>query len=118
LVKVRVNQKIFWSSILAAYNNTCCITGIDNPDLLVAGHIVPWSADEQNRMNPRNGIAINTLHDRAFELGYVTIIPEYTIRVSPKVLNTSYSRLHPYYFQSLEGKKLIFLLVFFPIRNF
>lgn len=28
LVKVRVNQSFFRSSILASYNNTCCITGI------------------------------------------------------------------------------------------
>ena len=49
--------------------------------MLVAGHIVPWAADAQNRLNPRNGIAINALHDKAFENGLLTITPDYTIRV-------------------------------------
>jgi len=73
IVKVRVNQAFFRSSILAAYNNTCCITGIQQPELLIAGHIKPWGADEKNRLNPRNGIAINALHDKAFDAHLITI---------------------------------------------
>ena len=75
IVKVRVNQNFFRSSILASYNNTCCITGIQQTEFLIAGHIKPWSLDEKNRLNPRNGIAINALHDKAFESGLITITP-------------------------------------------
>lgn len=80
LVKLRVNQSFFRKSVLAAYNNTCCVTGLQIPSLLVAGHIVPWSVDEKNRLNPRNGIAINALHDKAFENGLITITSDYKIR--------------------------------------
>ena len=38
VVMVRVNQSFFRSTILAAYNNTCCITGINQSELLIAGH--------------------------------------------------------------------------------
>ncbi len=69
MVKIRVNQSFFRSSILASYNNTCCITGIQQPEFIIAGHIKPWSVDEKNRINPQNGIAINALHDKAFETG-------------------------------------------------
>lgn len=86
LIKSRVNQSFFRSMILAAYNNTCCITGINQPDFLIAGHIRPWGIDEKNRLNPRNGIALNALHDRAFELGYITITTDYRVRVSPLLL--------------------------------
>jgi putative restriction endonuclease len=82
MVKARVNQDFFRKMILASYNNTCCITGLSIPELLVAGHIIPWSKDEKNRLNPRNGIAINALHDRAYELGYLTIMPDYTIKIA------------------------------------
>ena len=68
-VKVRVNQSFFRSLILASYNNTCCITGLHEAELLIASHIRPWGLDEKNRLNPRNGIAINALHDKAFEKG-------------------------------------------------
>lgn len=86
LVKVRVNQQFFRRTIMAAYDNTCCITGLHQPALLVAGHIKPWSEDEANRMNPRNGLALNALHDRAFELGLFTVRPDdYVIEVVPSV---------------------------------
>jgi len=86
LVKVRVNQQFFRKTIMAAYDNTCCITGLRQASLLVAGHIKPWAEDEINRMNPRNGLALNALHDRAFELGLFTIRPEdYVIEVAPAV---------------------------------
>lgn len=82
LVKVRVNQNFFRLMIIAAYNNRCCITGLANKDLLIAGHIKPWGIDEKNRMNPHNGLAINSLHDRAFEYGLITILPSFRIKVS------------------------------------
>lgn len=53
IVKVRVNQSFFRSSILAAYNNTCCITGINQPELLIAGHIRPWGIDEKKQIKPK-----------------------------------------------------------------
>ena len=83
LIKARVNQQFFRQAVLAAYDNTCCVTGLRQPDLLVAGHIKPWSVDAANRLNPRNGLALNSLHDRAFELGLFTVRPEdYVIEVS------------------------------------
>jgi putative restriction endonuclease len=82
IVKTRVNQSFFRATILAAYNNTCCITGLQNPELIIAGHIRPWGLDERNRLNPRNGIAMNALHDKAFENGLLTITPDYRIKIS------------------------------------
>jgi len=81
-VKVRVNQNFFRSMILASYDNRCCITGISNRELLVAGHIKPWGLDEKNRMNPQNGLSLNALHDRAYETGLITILPDFKIKVS------------------------------------
>jgi putative restriction endonuclease len=75
LVKTRVNQSFFRKTILAAYNIRCCITGLSIPSLLTASHIVPWSEDEANRMNPKNGLCLNALHDRAFDKGWITVTP-------------------------------------------
>ncbi|MFT4735600.1 MAG: putative restriction endonuclease [Arcticibacterium sp.] len=112
VVKVRVNQSFFRSSILASYNNTCCITGINQIELLIAGHIRPWSIDEQNRLNPRNGIAINALHDKAFENGLITITPDYKIKISKALLKQKKSdSLEKYFFQSI-------IKIFFYPQNF
>lgn len=82
LVKTRVNQSLFRTMMLATYNNKCCITQISNPELLIASHIVPWSKDEKNRLNPMNGLLLNALHDKAFENSLITITDDYRIKVS------------------------------------
>jgi putative restriction endonuclease len=86
LVKIRVNQSFFRKAVLAAYNFQCCVTGLEVTELLNASHIVPWSKDEDNRINPRNGLCLNAIHDRAFDRGLLTIMPDFTVKVS-KVVN-------------------------------
>jgi putative restriction endonuclease len=113
IVKVRVNQSIFRRFVMAAYNNTCCITGIDQPELLIAGHIRPWGIDEKNRLNPSNGIIINALHDKAFEAGYMTITPDYIIKVSPYILNQKESKTRNH-FSKYHEKKIILPSRFLP----
>lgn len=87
-VKVRVNQSFFRQAVLAAYDGRCCVTGLNLPELLVASHIVPWSTDEANRLNPRNGLCLNALHDRAFDAGLMTITPECRVQISPALMST------------------------------
>jgi putative restriction endonuclease len=82
LVRIRVNQNFFRAAVLAAYNFRCCITEISIPELLNASHIIPWSVSNENRVNPRNGLCLNAIHDRAFDRGLLTILPDYTIKIS------------------------------------
>ena len=79
----RVGQSFFRTAVLSAYDQRCCITGLSIPRLLVASHIVPWSHDPANRVNPRNGLLLSALHDRAFDTGLLTINEDMTVRVSP-----------------------------------
>ncbi|MCE1247009.1 MAG: HNH endonuclease [Firmicutes bacterium] len=85
LVKTRVNQSFFRKMILASYNNTCCITGINIPELLTASHIIPWAASQEHRINPQNGLCLNALHDRAFDAGLITINENWQVIVSPQI---------------------------------
>lgn len=82
IIKQRVNQSFFRSTILSSYNLRCCITGLSIPDLLVASHIIPWSKDDKNRLNPHNGLCLNSIHDKAFDKGFITITTDYRIKVS------------------------------------
>lgn len=117
IIKARVNQSFFRKAILASYNNTCCITGINNPDFLIAGHIRPWSLDLNNRMNPRNGIAINVLHDKAYEFGYITITADYKIKVSPCIYEYT-GEVYKEYFTKYDGRKIIMPSRFLPDPDF
>jgi putative restriction endonuclease len=85
LVRVRVNQSFFRETVFAAYKYRCCITGLSIPELLNASHIIPWSIDTKNRTNPRNGLCLNVLHDRAFDRGLITITPDRKIKVSKQL---------------------------------
>jgi putative restriction endonuclease len=116
-IKVRVNQSFFRTTILASYNYKCCITGINQPELLIAGHIKPWSLDEKNRLNPRNGLAMNNLHDKAFENGLFTITPDYRILIS-KELKISKNKAVSDYFKQFDQREIILPSKFLPDPEF
>ncbi len=84
-VQVRVNQARFRKAVLASYNATCCISGLQHDSLVIASHIVPWSEDTKNRLNPQNGLCLSALHDRAYDQGLITVLPDFTVRVSKKL---------------------------------
>lgn len=116
-VKTRVNQSFFRSTLLASYNNKCCITGITNTEFLIASHIVPWSIDRNNRLNPRNGILINALHDKAFEYGYITISIDYKVLVCNELLKSKETASIEY-FKNIHNQNLILPSRFLPDIEF
>jgi putative restriction endonuclease len=119
LVNTRLNQNIFRKIVLATYNFQCCITGIENPELLVASHIVPWSVDESNRLNPMNGLALNALHDKAFDAGLITIDADtYKMIVSDRLKVKSPPTSVRQNFLDLEGIEIKLPSKFLPDREF
>jgi putative restriction endonuclease len=119
MVKVRVNQTIFRKMILATYNNKCCITGISNSELLVASHIVEWSKDEKNRLNPMNGLALNALHDKAFDAGLITVDADtYKIKISSLLKKKDVSPSMKNNFADFDGKIISLPDKFLPGREF
>ncbi len=85
IVRARVNQAVFRRLVFARYDSVCCVTGLRTKELLVAAHIVPWAEDRQVRLDPRNGLCLNALHDRAFERGLMVVDDTFTIRVAPSL---------------------------------
>lgn len=118
LIKTRINQSIFRTMILATYDNTCCITGINNPELLIASHIVPWSKDMKNRLNPTNGLCLNALHDKAFDKGLITVsAKDYTIVISSKLKRKNSSESINNNFLRMEGKQIYLPDKFLPAKE-
>ncbi len=113
LVKTRTNQTFFRQMVLSSYSSKCCLTGIDIPELLVASHIVPWSQDTENRLNPQNGLCLNSLHDKAFDRGFITFDDSYKLILSEKL-----KKKQSKYFIELEGQKITLPKKFLPNINF
>jgi len=84
LQKYRINQSFFRRSVLASYDERCCISGISDPRLLVASHIKPWAACENGdeRTDVCNGLCLSPLYDRAFDIGLFTIDEDYRVVLS------------------------------------
>lgn len=85
LGKSRLHQDFFRNAVLAAYNYECCITGIACESLLRASHIVPWALDSRLRLDPRNGLCLNVLHDSAFDRGLVGLSDDLELLISTRL---------------------------------
>ena len=118
LVKTRVNQNDFRQRILASYNGKCSITGISIPTLLVASHIIPWSKNQKERLNPKNGVCLNNFHDKAFDKGLITITVDYKIKLSKKILRKRKEQNIQKYFIEYENQSIILPDRFLPAREF
>lgn len=116
-VTTRVGQDFFRRSVLSAYNYRCCITGLSVPKLLVASHIIPWRVDAANRLNPRNGLCLSMLHDKAFDAGIIAILEDMTVRVSRK-----HAAKADQFFNSAllayDGKPIVLPEKFCPLAEF
>ncbi|WP_137719581.1 HNH endonuclease [Methylobacillus flagellatus] len=81
----RIKQNFFRRSVLSSYGGRCCMSGLAEPRLLVASHIVPWSKDKNNRLNPSNGLCLSAIHDRAFDKGLITLSDDFKVIVSDEL---------------------------------
>lgn len=86
LAEQRIKQNFFRRAVLASYRGRCCMSGLAEPGLLIASHIVPWSKDKSNRLNPSNGLCLSALHDRAFDQGFITLSDDWAIILSSELL--------------------------------
>lgn len=85
----RQGQSFFREMVLTGYNRKCALTGISDPSLLNASHIVGWAEDESNRLNPRNGLCLNALHDRAFDRHLISFDDESQMIISRRLSEKS-----------------------------
>lgn len=101
MVEQRRKQGFFRRSVLSSYQARCCISGLSDERLLVASHIVAWSEDKTNRLNPRNGLCLSALHDRAFDAHLLTVdaglrvvVSERLLRLEDPLAATAFSQMH------------------------
>ncbi|MCK8114801.1 HNH endonuclease [Anaerosoma tenue] len=80
LVKPRLGQGIFRVSVLDAYDRACAVTGEHSLPVLEAAHIMPYA--DGGTHDVTNGLLLRSDIHRLFDLGYVTVTPEYRFKVS------------------------------------
>ena len=120
VINERIGQHFFRKAVLSSYNNCCCMTGISIGELLIASHIKPWkiSNNENEKTNPRNGLCLNALHDKAFDQGLITIDTNYKIIVSSKLKDKKVDDITKLWITRSEGKEIILPNRFLPDKHF
>jgi len=85
-VKQRLHQASFREAVITAYKGRCALSGLPEPVLLDAAHIV---ADKDERLGQPvvpNGIPLSKIHHAAFDAHLIGIDPDYSLHVSERLL--------------------------------
>lgn len=101
----RIKQHFFRRAVLSSYRGRCCISGLSDARLLTASHIVPWSSDKINRLNPSNGLCLSAIHDKAFDRGLITISDDHEVILSEQ-LKRNDDAFVVKIFLPLEGRRI------------
>ncbi len=118
LTSQRINQSFFRQTILAAYNESCCITGINIPQVLIASHIKPWAkCAPAEKLSPYNRLCLNALHDRAFDRGLITLDEKYKVQVSNQLIKSNNKAVKDW-LVSFDGKEINLPARFKPSADF
>jgi len=114
---VRLLQSFFRRTVLASYKCTCAFCGLEFPALLNASHIIPWNASVELRADPRNGLCLCALHDRAFDRNLMSVDARRRIAVSSRLKLKAEVPLHKAAFLELQGREIILPEKFEPYQS-
>ena len=117
-VCVRSNQNVFRKIISQIYNQSCCITGLNIPEVNRASHIIPWSEDESKRMDPRNGLYLSATYDAAFDRNLISLDDDYRIIISKSITDYYTRKSVKEYFINKEGDKITLPISYHPHKDY
>jgi putative restriction endonuclease len=83
--KQRLHQAVFREAVLDAYGNRCAVSGLPEPRLLVAAHIIP-DRDRRGQPEVSNGIAMSVLHHTAYDANLMGIDPDGGVHINRDLL--------------------------------
>lgn len=85
-VQQRLHQASFREAVIAAYNGRCAVSGLPEPLLLDAAHIVADKDERRGQPVVPNGIPLSKIHHAAFDAHLIGIDPDYRLHVSERLL--------------------------------
>jgi hypothetical protein len=93
-VKARRGQSLFRFRVFQV-ESACRLTGIANPDLLIASHIKPWRLCEttHERLDGANGLLLTPHVDKLFDRGLISFSDEGEVLRSPALADGDLRRL-------------------------
>lgn len=102
-VRRRLHQQGFRERVLAAYRDRCALCRLRHRELLDASHIAPDSSPEGEPV-VSNGLALCKLHHAAFDGLFLTVDPDYRVRIRRDLLEEEDGPMLRHGLQELDGK--------------
>jgi len=116
--KARVNQGFFRKMLLDTYETRCCVSGLNIPEVLRASHIVAWSDDKKNRLNPANGLCLSATYDAAFDRHLISFDEDYRMIFSSNLKEYASNEAFKTQFLAFEGQPISKPKRFCPDQEF
>lgn len=89
IIASRLGQGKFRKEVIRLWGS-CSITGLQNISLLRASHIKPWKdSNNQERLNPFNGLLLTPNFDFLFDSGYITFSENGKVILSNKLSSSA-----------------------------
>lgn len=85
-VKQRLHQATFRQAVLTAYDGRCALTGLPEPMLLDAAHIISDKHEALGQAVVPNGLPLSKIHHAAFDAHLIGIDPDYCLHVSQRLM--------------------------------
>lgn len=87
----RPQQAAFRQKVLELHGAKCAITGVTIEDVLEAAHVAPFSRNETERTNPKNGILLRADFHRLFDRGLIAVKDDGSLFVSSRLSESEYA---------------------------
>lgn len=117
-IETRINQNVFRRIILKVYQNCCCLTGLDIPEVNRASHILSWASCRKSRMDPHNGLCLSATYDAAFDRHLISLDPDYRLILSKDLKDHYNSEAVQHWFHQREGERITMPVRFIPSQTF
>lgn len=85
-VQQRLHQASFREAVITAYDGRCALSGLPEPLLLDAAHIVADGDERFGQAMVTNGIPLSKIHHAAFDAHLIGIDPDFRLHVSEKLM--------------------------------
>jgi putative restriction endonuclease len=86
VIKQRMHQATFREAVIFAYGSRCAISGLPEPRLLDAAHIIEDKNQEFGQPIVSNGIPLSKVHHAAFDAHLIGIDARFRLHVAPALL--------------------------------
>jgi putative restriction endonuclease len=93
IIRARRGQGLFKQRVMRI-ETRCRITGVDNPNHLLASHCKPWrDSSNEERLNGENGLLLTPSIDHLFDRGFIGFEDSGNLIISPVAHKPSLQRM-------------------------